>query len=138
MFLDYYDNFKYPKNKFLEEKFQRTKIRKDFERTISQHSTLTYVSPKQKDVRTSRNRGTSCLLEKKTWKGLRGRMKRELSFPVHLSFDYSFHENSGASKYLDILVCIKMTMVIPVLTSSVWPSFVMEYYITSKNNMVYK
>lgn len=81
---------------------------------------------------------SSCLSEKKTWKGLRGRMKRELSFPVHSSFDYSFHENSGASKYLDIFVYIKMTIVIPVLTSSVWPSFVMECYTTSKNNMVHE
>ena len=105
-----------------------TKIWEDFERTISQHSTLIYVSPKQKYARTSRNRGTSCPLEKETWKGLRGRMKRELSFPVHSSFDYSFHENSGASKHLDILVYIKMTIVIPVLTSSVWPSFVTECY----------
>lgn len=48
------------------------------------------------------------------WKDLRGRMKTGLSFPVHSSFDYSFHENSGASKYLDIFVYIKMTMVIPV------------------------
>lgn len=74
------------------------------------------------------------------WKGLRGRMKTGLSFPVHSSFDYSFHENSGASKYLDIFVYIKMTMVIPVPNLFgmviVSPSFVMEYYPTSKNNTV--